>query len=112
VKGPSTRAGGLGKQSAAYQSTHRLFNKASYCTVNKLGPTMQDVAGNQCSGSAFDGRLDPDPYSELRSGSRRPKKGKKGRKNASKRQIIRHKKNKKQCNWYKMGKYYFIFIKS
>jgi RNA polymerase-interacting CarD/CdnL/TRCF family regulator len=42
--------------------------------------------------------------------------------NASKRQIIRHKKDKKQCNWYKKdkkqcnwykrGKCYFIFIKS
>jgi hypothetical protein len=35
-------------------------------------------------------------------------------KNASKRQIIkqiiRHTKDKKKCKWYKMGKYYFIFI--
>jgi hypothetical protein len=62
--------------------------------------------------SAFDGRLDPDPYSERGSGSRRPKKAKKEGENASKRQIIRHKKDKKHCIWYKMGECYFIFIKS
>jgi hypothetical protein len=31
---------------------------------------------------------------------------------AFKRQIIRHKKDKKHCNLYKMGKCYFILIKS
>jgi hypothetical protein len=59
----------------------------------------------QCfgSGSAFDGRLDP--YSEYGSRSRRPIKiAKKYGKTVSKRQIMSHKKGKKQCNWYKMGK--------
>jgi hypothetical protein len=40
------------------------------------------------------------------------KSAKKEGKPASKRQIIRHKKDEKQCNGYKMGKCYFIFIKS
>jgi hypothetical protein len=55
-------------------------------------------------------------YSECRSGSRRPtvKRAKTEGKHAFKKQIIRHKKNKKQCNWYKMGtgNCYFIFITS
>jgi hypothetical protein len=47
--------------------------------------------------------LDPDP-----GGLKRAKKEVKG---ASKRQIIRHK-WKKQCNWYNMDKFYYIFIKN
>jgi hypothetical protein len=39
-------------------------------------------------------------------------KGEKKGENASKRQIIRHKMDKNQCNWYKVGKCYFICIKS
>jgi hypothetical protein len=56
----------------------------------------------------------PDPHSEYRygSGCRRPKKTKKEGKNASRRRIIRHKKDKKQCNWYKMGECDLISIKS
>jgi hypothetical protein len=59
------------------------------------------LALNQCfgsgkvSGSAFDGRLDPDSDSE---GLKRATV--KRRKNTAKRQTIRHKSYKKQCNWY------------
>jgi hypothetical protein len=47
--------------------------------------------------------MDPDPYSESGSGSgsRRSKKSFNEEKNEALRQIIRHKKYKNQCNWYK-----------
>jgi hypothetical protein len=38
------------------------------------------------------------------------KRAKKEGKNASKRQIIRHKKDKNQCNWYTMDKCYFFHV--
>jgi hypothetical protein len=65
---------------------------------------------------------DPDPHSmaawiRIRIPNADPdpiglKRAKKEGENASIRQIIRHRKEKKQCNLYKMGKYYFIFIQS
>jgi hypothetical protein len=50
------------------------------------------------------GRLDPDP-----GGLKRALKMKE--KNAAKKQIIRHKKYKNQCNWYTNVYCDFIFIK-